>query len=118
MPERAACAEPVDAARLLQAIERGSEPERFDGLLRARSDGVTVPEQTLRSLYETDASERVRLAAFESYLELRADPREVRQVLEAALYLPGAAIQREARRRLDELHEMERADALGVQGDP
>jgi hypothetical protein len=117
-PEAVVCAAPVDASQLLQAIERGSEPERFDGLLRARSEGVTVPEQTLRVLYENDASERVRLAAFESYLELRADSREARQVLEAALYLPSAAIQREARRRLDELHEMERADALAVQGDP
>jgi hypothetical protein len=113
-----AAAPPVDAARLLQAIERGSEAERFEGLLRARSSGVTVPEQTLKSLYETDASEQVRVAAFEGYLELRIDPRDLRQTLETALYLPSAAILREAARRLEELREIERTDALALQGDP
>jgi predicted outer membrane protein len=79
---------------------------------------VTVPEQTLKSRYETDASEQERVAAFEGYLELRTDPRDLRQALETALYLPSAAIHREAARRLEELREIERTDALALQGDP
>ena len=109
----------LDAARVLQALERGSEGERVESLMRARSDGMLLPEQTLKSLYETDASERVRLAAFASYLEWRADrPDALREALEAALYVPSAAIQREAQQRLDELHETERIDALSPQGVP
>ena len=78
-----------------------------------------VPEQTLKWLYETDASERVRVAAFESYLELRADQLDaLRETLEAALYVPSAAIQREAKQRLDVLHEMQRIDALPPHGGP
>lgn len=117
--ESTAGAPRLDAARVLHAIERGGEADRFAGLMKARSDGVLVPEQTLGSLYQTDASERVRVAAFESYLEQRADRREaVREALEAALYVSSQAVQREARQRLEELHEMERIDALSVQGDP
>ena len=103
----------------MHAIERGAETERFEGLMKARSAGLLVDERTLKSLYETDASERVRTAAFESFLEWRGDrPAALREALESALYVPSAAIQREAKRRLDELHEMERSDAQAPQGVP
>ncbi|WP_280154824.1 hypothetical protein [Piscinibacter sp. XHJ-5] len=110
---------PIEVGRTLQAIERGSEAERFEGLMKARSAGLLVDERTLQSLFETDASERVRVAAFESYLEWRGDrPAALREALESALYVPSAAIQQEARQRLQEVQEMERADAHAPQGVP
>lgn len=119
-PVAMACPEappPVNAANLLNAIERGAETDRYEGLLAARSEGVTVAERTLKTLFETDASERVRVAAFEGWLQYRADSREtLRQALESALNVPSAAVQREARQRLDELDESARIDALSMQG--
>lgn len=120
-PAPAVCAEasiltPAQAKQLLDAIERGGEADRYDGLLRARSDGVSVPDGMLKSLFETDSSERVRLIAFENYLEPRTGNVEaMRSALEAALYVPNGAIQSEAKRRLDELFESERIDAASVQ---
>ena len=120
--EKVACTPPPappDLARTMHAIERGSEDERFDGLMKARSAGMLVDERTLKTLYETDASERVRTAAFESFLEWRTDsPAALREALESALYVPSAAVQRAAKQRLDELLEMERSDALVPQGVP
>lgn len=112
-----ACAEtppltPAQTQKLLQSIQHGSEPDRFQGLLQARSDGVAVSDEVLKVLYETDASDRVRLLAFESYLEPRAgDGATLRRALESALYVPNGAVQQEARKRLDELIESERVDA-------
>lgn len=100
-----------DPAQTLAAIERGSETDRYRGLLAARDDGLIVAPTTLRAIYETDLSERVRLAAFESWLEFNADRTDtVRSALESALLLPSAALQHEARRRLDELNAAERVD--------
>lgn len=105
-----------DAARLRHAIERGSEAERFDGLLQARGDALTIDPATLRTIVETDASERVRLLALEAWLEQQADrPEQQRALLEAALLMPGAELQAEARRRLDELRELERSDPADPQ---
>jgi hypothetical protein len=118
---QAHCAEPaapVDADRVLHAVAHGSEAERLLGLVQARSEGVAVPEQTLKSLVETDPSERVRIAAFDSYLERRSNRAALREALEAALYVPSAAIQREAMQRLAEVREMERSDALPPYGGP
>ena len=103
----------VDAAKLLQEIQHGSEEQRVDGLLEARSAGVWVPDAMLKTLYETDASDRVRLHAFEAYLERQTgDNAAQRRTLEAAVLVPSAVIQREAKVRLDELTDMERVDAL------
>ena len=60
---------PADAQRTLHAIERGSESDRFDGLLRSGETGAVVPEDTLKTIVDTDASERVRLLAFERLIE-------------------------------------------------
>jgi len=113
-----ACPEPMRAARgepakLLQEIERGSEGQRVQGLLEARSAGLVVPDTTLKTLFETDPSDRVRLHAFEAYLERQTgDNAALRRTLEAAVLIPSAVIQREAKARLDELTDMERMDAL------
>lgn len=101
----------ADARQLFAAIERGSEAERFEGLMTTVSSSLTVPDALLKSMFETDASERVRLLALERYLEPRSgDPAALRAALEAAQLVPDAAIQHEARRRLDELTESERPD--------
>jgi hypothetical protein len=109
----------ADARRLFAAIERGSEAERFEGLLTAVSSSITVPDELLKTMLETDASERVRLVALERYLEPRSgDPAALRTALEAALYVPDAAVQQEARRRLDELTASERPDPSDPQQAP
>lgn len=103
---------PRDEAQVLQAISRGSETDRFDGLMAARSSGVALSDELLKTVFESDASERVRLAAFETYLEGRSgDTVATRAALSAALYVPNPAIQREARERLDELDSSERIAA-------
>ena len=109
----------VDPARVLQAIESGTEAERFQGLMLARSADVPVTEATLKHLFETGGSERVEMAAFEAYLALRADrPDELRAALEAAQYAPTATIRRDAAQRLHELREVERLNALPPLADP
>jgi hypothetical protein len=114
-----AAARQVDPTRVLQAIESGSEADRFQGLMLARSAEVPVTEATLKHLFENGGSERVEAAAFEAYLALRADrPDELRTALEAALYAPTATIRRDAAQRLHELREVERLNALPPLADP
>jgi hypothetical protein len=108
---------PAVATRTLQAIELGTESDRLDGLQFARSQGVAVPDTLLRTLYETAASDRVRLMALDAYLESRADAAELRSALEAAMYVPNSAVRNEARQRLDEAMELDRIDAASMQGD-
>jgi hypothetical protein len=104
------------ADELLRTIVRGDEVSRHDGLLQARGAGIAVPDDTLKTLFETDASDRVRLLAFENWLEGRADnAQSLREALQSAQYLPSAAIQNEARRLLSQLHEVERNAADSVQ---
>ena len=111
-PEVTAAAR-VDSAKLLREIQQGSEEQRVEGLLDARSNGVYVPDATLKTLFETDASERVRLHAFEAYLERQTgDNAAQRRTLEAAMLIASPVIQREAKARLNELNDMERVDAL------
>jgi hypothetical protein len=111
-PANAACSAPTLAAPpddLLRTIERGDEAARHDGLLQARGLGLAVPDDTLKTLFETDASDRVRLLAFESWLEPRAGNADaMREALESAVHLPSAAIQHEARRLLSQLQDVER----------
>ena len=114
-----AAARQVDPARVLQAIESGTEAERFQGLMLARSAEVPITEATLKHLFENGGSERVEAAAFEAYLALRADrPDELRAALEAALYAPTATIRRDAAQRLHELREVERLNLLPPLADP
>ena len=89
---------------LLQAIAQGTDDERYDSLLRARSDGLSLPDDTLKRLYENDASDRVRSLAFQRFLEGRASSvDEMRKALEAGLAVSNEAVQTEARRRLASL---------------
>ena len=122
-PALAACPESaavqVDPARVLQSIDGGTEAERFQGLMIARSAGIGVAEPLLKRLFESRDSERVQLAAFEAYLALRADrPDALRAALEQAQHAPPASIQRDARQRLAELAELQRLAALPPLTDP
>lgn len=108
-----------DTARLLQAIERGTEGDRFEGLQQAREDGLVLPEGLLKTLAETDASERVRLVAFETWLESQGDsPDTLRGALQAAALQPGTVVPGEARRRLEELRLLEQVAADDPQAHP
>lgn len=109
----------VDAGRVLQSIEGGTEAERFQGLMIARSAGIGVGEPLLKRLFESGDSERVQMAAFEDYLALRADrPGALRAALEQAQHAPSPAIQRDAGQRLAELAELQRLDTLPPLTDP
>lgn len=112
------CAEaPADTTRILQSIAQGSDTERLDGLMQARHVSAFVPDDILKALYENDPSDRVRLAAFDIYLERHSGKAAtVRETLEAALQVPSAAIQQVARQRLEEAIERDRIDAASSQG--
>lgn len=121
-PRIADCADPATtaaarAAALLQTLQQGSAQARYQGILLARNEGVVIPDEMLRTLFETDASDAVRLLAFEAYLERRSGhAAATREALDNALRLGNSAMNREAQRRLDESAEAERMHAM--QGAP
>lgn len=66
----------------------------------------------LRALYQSDATDEMRLLAFETHLgTVSGDRAQLRQVLEAASRSRSAVVQAEAKRRLDELNDNERLNA-------
>jgi len=84
-------------------VMRGTEAERYDTLVQARSGGA-ISEEMLRTLYQSDASPRVRLLAFEYAQEAtEGDPGARRTELEAARLLPDAVVAQEAARRIEAL---------------
>jgi hypothetical protein len=98
----------VRAADATDRVMRGTEPERYEGLLQAQNGG-TVSDAMLKTLYETDASPRVRLLAFDYALEsTEGDIAGRRSVLEAARLLPDAVVAQEAARRLEAMPRDER----------
>lgn len=110
---------PADPARVLQALSGADEAERFGALMHAQSDAILLPDAVLRALYESDPSERVRVAALEIQLEQLADrPDMVRALLEAARHSPSNELRAEAVRRLAELDERARLAALPPSPDP
>jgi hypothetical protein len=100
VPTAAIAAKPEDVeARLM----RGTETERFETLLQAQNGGA-LTEEMLKTLYQTDASPRVRLQAFEAAQEgTEGDPAARRAELEAARLLPDAVVAQEADRRLEDM---------------
>lgn len=88
---------------IVARVMRGTETERYDTLVQARSGGA-VSEEMLRTLYQSDASPRVRLLAFDYAQEAtEGDPGARRAELEAARLLPDAVVAQEAGRRLEAL---------------
>jgi hypothetical protein len=100
-----------DAGDVAARLMRGTEAERFQALLQAQNGGA-VTEEMLKTLYQTDASPRVRLQAFEAAQEgTEADPVARRAELEAARLLPDAVVAQEAGRRLEDLDRQAHDDA-------
>lgn len=110
-----ATAEARDTARLQQTLrDGGSEAERHAALLALLADGGQVPVEVLRQAVENDASDRVRLLAFTAWMDaIVSDVQATKAALDAAQYIPSAAVQAEARRRGDELAAYEQAVADG-----
>ena len=68
---------------------------------------------------ETDSSERVRIEAFEAYVEAHSGTDEdLRAALNTVLRIPQPALQTRAREQLDELEESLRQDAASAQQPP
>jgi hypothetical protein len=100
---------------VLAHVLRGSEPERYDTLLQSLNGGA-VSADTLKTLYQTDASPRIRLLAFEDAQEAtEGDPAARRAELEAARLLPDPVVAEAAGRLLEALdrqaHETAPQDA-------
>lgn len=95
--------EPTDDA-LLQSLESGTEAERYAALRRANERGLDVPAEVLKQQFASDASERLGLLAFDTWLEPLADsPSGLHAALTEALYVNNASVRAEAARRLDAL---------------
>lgn len=102
-PTACSVAQSPEAQDVAARVMRGTETERYDTLVQARSGGA-VSEEMLRTLYQSDASPRVRLLAFEYAQEAtEGDPGARRTELEAARLLPDAVVAQEAGRRLEAL---------------
>jgi hypothetical protein len=96
---------------VLARVLRGSEPERYDTLVQSLYRGA-VSADTLKTLYQTDASPRVRLLAFEDAQEATVgDPAARRSELEAARLLPDPVVAEAAGRLLETLDHQARAAA-------
>jgi hypothetical protein len=96
---------------VLARVLRGSESERYDTLLQSLNGGALSAE-TLKTLYQTDASPRVRLLAFEDAQEAtEGDPAARRAELEAARLLPDPVVAEAAGRLLETLDRQAREAA-------
>ena len=96
---------------VLARVLRGSEPERYDTLVQSLNRGA-VSAETLKTLYQTDASPRVRLLAFEDAQEAtEGDPVARRSELEAARVLPDPVVAEAAGRLLETLDRQAREAA-------
>jgi hypothetical protein len=96
---------------VLARVLRGTEPERYDTLMQSLNGG-DVSAETLKTLYQTDASPRVRLLAFEYAQEsTEGDPAARRTELEAAHLLPDGVIAQAAGRALETLDRQAREAA-------
>jgi hypothetical protein len=99
----------VDVEFLERALTEGTETERYAALSQALQAGIDLPPELLRQAYGNDPSERVRLLAFTTHLDMVSDDRtEVRAILQSGLY-GSPAMQAEAQRRLSELEQYELA---------
>ena len=106
-------------ARLLSSISEGDEAARYDGLLKARSEGLAVPDHVLKTLFENDQSDRVRLLAFETYLEPRSSEyEEMRKALHAAFDVPSAALHADVVQRLEAIAKLEADSAAQPEAAP
>lgn len=54
------------SGQVLRALQQGNADDRFQAILCARNEGIVIPEPVLKSLFETDAADAVRLLALEA----------------------------------------------------
>lgn len=95
-----------------QALRSGSEDERADALINAVDQGADIPGQVLEGVMDSDSSDRVRLLAFNTYLDsVSSDTEAINAVLEHALANSSGAVQEEARRRMNDFQELLAAQA-------
>lgn len=100
------------AERLARALRGGSEQQRYDALLQARSEGEPLAEAQLMQLMAQDPSERVRLLAFENYIEAQSgDLDALRAGLQAVMRIPHTALQAKAREQLDGIEQLYQQNA-------
>lgn len=105
------------AAALAQALREGSEAQRYDALVQSRTAGMLVAEDELMRLMAEGPSERVRLAAFDSYMELKSgDVDHLRGGLQAVLRIPYTPLQARAREQLDGIERLYEQGAALQQG--
>jgi len=96
---------------VLARVLRGTETERYDTLVQSLNGGA-VSAETLKTLYQTDASPRVRLLAFEDAMESTSgDPAARRAELEAARLLPDPVVAQAAAHSLEALDQQARDTA-------
>ena len=109
-PPRSTACEPRPEDVLARVL-RGTETERYDTLVQSLNGGA-VSAETLKTLYQTDASPRVRLLAFEDAQEsTEGDPAARRAELEAARLLPDPVVAQAAARSLEALDQQARTAA-------
>jgi hypothetical protein len=98
--------------QILRRLQDRSEQVRLQGLIQAREDGVLVPQATLLALMRNDPSERVRLEAFDDYVDANSGTtQELRAAMQEMMRVPDATLQSRAREQLDLLEQAEREDA-------
>ena len=98
------CVKAAGRPTQLHPIAQGNADQRYDSLLRTRSEDIPLLEDTLKRLYQTDESDAVRVLAFGRFLEGRvSNIDEMREALQSGLAVPNKAVQAEAQRRLNSL---------------
>ncbi|NML18869.1 hypothetical protein [Azohydromonas caseinilytica] len=108
-----------DADALERALREGDEQRRHEGLLQARAEGRLLPEPLLLDLMRTGPSDRVRLMAFDSYIELKSgDLEALRTGLQAVLRMPYTPLQVRAREQIDGIEALYRYDTALAQRQP
>jgi len=110
----------ADRAHLAGTLGVGTEDDQYESLTQALQLGIELPADLLRQAFETGPSERVRLLAFTTYVDgLTSEVESVREALTSGTFSTSAAVQAEARKRLEEFERyQELIAATPPQGDP
>jgi hypothetical protein len=105
---------------MAQALRSGGEQQRFDALAHAQAEGEPLQPALLMQLMAEGPSERVRLMAFENYIEaMSGDVDALRSGLQAVLRISNTALQAKAREQLDGIEQLyQHSAALTQQREP